>query len=149
MGVVDVVPGAVGEHGVDQHGLDLGCDPFVEREAAGIVGGLFVLEVPTDPTPLTIGGGDVGVDEHRGGGDRIVVAPAHDDAVLGLDPADLGQRHDLNLAECLPDEMSRSRRLATRSARPPRIVRGNRESESVVEVTHVVPVALVDLVAGV
>ena len=99
MGVVDVVAGAVGEHGVDEHRLDLGCDHVVEREAAGVVGGLFVLEVPADPAPLAVGRSDVGVDEHRRRRDRIVVAPAHDDAVLGLDPADLGQRHDLNLAE--------------------------------------------------
>ena len=47
VGVVDVVAGAVGEHGVDQVGLDLG-----RRRrpggAPGVVAGRLVLEVPAD-----------------------------------------------------------------------------------------------------
>ena len=48
MGVVDVVARTVGEHGVDEVGLDLGREQIVEREAAGVVAGVLVLEVPAD-----------------------------------------------------------------------------------------------------
>ena len=48
VGVVDVVAGAVGEHGVDEVGLDLGGHGPEGREAPGVVAGLLVLEVPAD-----------------------------------------------------------------------------------------------------
>ena len=98
VGVVDVVPGAVGEHGVDEVRLHLGWHLAFRVEAAGIVARLLVLEVPADPRgtrrrarsrePL-----HVGVDQDRGGGDRVRIAPADDDPVLGLDPEDLLDRH--------------------------------------------------------
>ena len=54
VGVVDVVAGAVGEHRVHEVRLDLGGEDVVEAEAAGVVAGLLVLEVPADlrGTPL-------------------------------------------------------------------------------------------------
>jgi hypothetical protein len=48
MGVVDVVAGAVGEHRVDEVGLDLGCHRALGGEAAGVDVGVLVLEVPPD-----------------------------------------------------------------------------------------------------
>ena len=39
VGVVDVVAAAIGEHGVDQVGLDLGRERQVHRFAAGVVAG--------------------------------------------------------------------------------------------------------------
>ena len=47
--VVHVVAGAVGEHGVDQVRLHLGCQRQQERLLPGIVGGRLVVEVPADP----------------------------------------------------------------------------------------------------
>ena len=52
MGVVDVEPGAVGEDGVDQTGVDLGKALPVEPEAAGIAAGGLLLERPLHPGPL-------------------------------------------------------------------------------------------------
>jgi hypothetical protein len=48
VGMVDVVPGAVGEDGVDQVRLHLGGGRAVTGEAAGVVSGRLVLEVPPD-----------------------------------------------------------------------------------------------------
>ena len=91
MGVVDVVAGAVGEHRVDQVGLDLGRQQRRRRlKPAGVVAGVLVLEVPAD---LAIVDGEVGVDQQRRGRDRVAVGAAHHDAVLGLDAADLWDRH--------------------------------------------------------
>ena len=58
--VVDVVAGAVGEHGVDEVGLDLGRRRALAGEPAGVAPGRLVLEVPADLVVL-----DVAVDEHR------------------------------------------------------------------------------------
>ena len=62
----------------------------VEIEATRIVGGRLVFEIPPD---LARGGVDVGVDQQRRGRDWIALPTAHDDAVLGLDTADLHDRH--------------------------------------------------------
>ncbi len=56
--VVDVVAGAVGEHRVDEMGLDLGRLRPVAGEAARVAAGRLVLEVPTDAALL-----DVAVDQ--------------------------------------------------------------------------------------
>ena len=79
VGVVDVVAGAVGEHGVDEVGLDLGRHAAVGAEAAGVVAGLLVLEVPAHPPglgPVAAAGEvlDVGVDQDRRRGDRVRLA---------------------------------------------------------------------------
>ena len=58
--VVDVVAGAVGEHRVDEVGLDLGRLRAVAGEAAGVAAGRLVVEVPADPAVL-----DVAVDQQR------------------------------------------------------------------------------------
>ena len=90
VGVVDVVAGAVGEHRVDQVGLDVGGQQIVDGEPAGVVAGMLVFEVPAD---LAVVDGEVGVDQQRRGRDRVAVGAAHHDSVLGLDPADLWDCH--------------------------------------------------------
>ena len=62
VGVVDVVAGAVGEHGVDQVGLDVGRQGALGQEPPGVAAGRLVLEVPADP-PGELG--HVGVDRAR------------------------------------------------------------------------------------
>ncbi len=96
VGVVDVVAGAVGEHGVDEVGLHLGRHRALAGETTGIVAGRLVLEVPAGLLTGHVVG--VGVDEHRGGGDGVRVAVQHLDAVLGLDTADLGDGHQSTLS---------------------------------------------------
>ena len=71
MRVVDVVAGAVGEHGVDEVGLDLGRLRALAGEAAGVAPGRLVLEVPADLVVL-----DVAVDEHRRREHRVGVGRA-------------------------------------------------------------------------
>ena len=91
MGMVDVVPSAVGQHGVHQMRLDLGRHGALTGEAARIATGRLVLEVPLDLALLL---GDVGVDQERRGGDRVGLPDAaKHDPVLRLDPADLANRH--------------------------------------------------------
>jgi hypothetical protein len=128
VGVVDVVAGAVGEHRVDEVRLDLRGQGVVEAEPSRVVAGVLVLEVPPDARhPLSGVRGEVGVDQQRRCRDRVVVGPAHDDPVLGLDAADLGDRHAGTLAsrshECAPERATDRHRywpVATRSmARPP------------------------------
>jgi hypothetical protein len=87
--VVDVVARAVGEHRVDEVGLDLGRLRAVACVAPGVATGRLVVEVPTD-APLL----HVAVDEERRREHRIRVrGPAQGHAVLGLDPADLRDCH--------------------------------------------------------
>ena len=90
VGVVDVVAGPVGEHGVDQVGLHLGRRRAFPGEAAGVAAGRLVLEVPRH---LALEAGDVGVDQQGGGGDGVGFPAPQDDPVLGLDPADLANSH--------------------------------------------------------
>ena len=70
VGVVDVVAGAVGEHGIHEVGLDLGCQGVQGREAADVNGRGFVHEVPshsrcTGSAPRVGPATQVGVDEQR------------------------------------------------------------------------------------
>ena len=91
VGVVDVVTGAVGEHGVDQVRLDLGRHGRLALEAPGVPGGRLVLEVPFDAPRQR---GHIGVDQRGRGGDGIGLAPApHDDPVLGLHAEDFHYGH--------------------------------------------------------
>ena len=90
VGVVDVEAGAVGEHGVGQVGLDHGGQGALPGEAAGVVAGGLVLEVPAD---LLLDVRGVGVDQHRRGGDRVLLRAGRMDPVLGLNPAHLGGGH--------------------------------------------------------
>ncbi len=91
MGVVHVVAGAVGEHGVDQMGLHLRGHRALPGEAAGVVARRLVLEVPAGLLAGHVLG--VGVDEDRRRGDGVGIAVHDLDAVLGLDAADLGDGH--------------------------------------------------------
>ena len=89
MRVVDVVARAVGEHRVDEMGLDLGRLRAVAREAARVAPGRFVFEVPADAVLL-----DVPVDQEARRDDRVRVGrAAQRDAVLGLDADDLRDGH--------------------------------------------------------
>ncbi len=90
VGMVDVEAGAVGEDGVGQVGLDHRGQRPLAGEAAGVVARRLVLEVPPDPL-LDVR--RVGVDQHRGGGNRILLGTGRVNAVLGLDPADLDGGH--------------------------------------------------------
>ena len=94
VGVVDVEAGAVGEDGVGQVGLDHRGQRPLAGEAAGVVARRLVLEVPPDPL-LDVR--RVGVDQHRGGGNRILLRTGRVNAVLGLDPADLDGGHTSTL----------------------------------------------------
>ena len=71
MGVVDVEAGPVGEHGVGQVGLDHRGQRALAGEAAGVVARRLVLEVPAD---LLLDVRRVGVDQHRRGRDRVLLA---------------------------------------------------------------------------
>ena len=106
--VVDVVAGAVGEHRVDEMGLDLGRLRAVAGEAAGVAAGRLVVEVPADPVLL-----DVPVDQQRRREDRVRVGGAAErDAVLGLDAARSSGRPRLSLPARVSrvDPHARSRR---------------------------------------
>ena len=93
VGVVDVVPGAVGQDGVDQVGLHLGRRGVLPGEAPGVAAGRLVLEVPPDLAVLV-----VGVDQHRRRHDGVAIERAPEgDAVFGLDAAHLGDGHELRL----------------------------------------------------
>ena len=48
VGVVDVVAGAIREHGVDQRAFDLRSERVVNREPAGVVGRVLTFKVPSD-----------------------------------------------------------------------------------------------------
>ena len=105
MGVVDVVPRAVREDGVGELRLDLGRKGAEWSEAASIVAWLLVGEVPGERWSLArsgVGvtqGVDVARDQDRRRRDGIgLLDPPPHDAVLGLDPADLRQRHAGTLA---------------------------------------------------
>ena len=60
VGMVDVVPSAVGQHRVHQMRLDLGCHCALAGETARVTARRFVLEVPLHFALLL---GDVGVDQ--------------------------------------------------------------------------------------
>ena len=62
VGVIDVEAGAVGEDGVGQVGLDHRGQRALTGEAAGVVAGGLVLEVPAD---LLLDVRGVGVHQHR------------------------------------------------------------------------------------
>jgi hypothetical protein len=107
VGVVDVVPSAVGEHRVDEVRLDLGRRGPSHIEAARVLTRVLVLEVPADAGGA--GGGadagqllDVGVDEHRRRRDRVRLAAPDEDAVLRLDPEHLRERHGPTLPSRSP-----------------------------------------------
>ncbi len=90
MGVVDVVPGAVGEHRVDEMRLDLGRLRTVARETSCVATGRLVLEVPADAVLL-----DVPVDQEARRDDRVGVRRAPErDPVFGLDADDLRDGHE-------------------------------------------------------
>ncbi len=89
MRVIDVVARAVGEHRVDEVGLDLGRLRAVAREPSGVAAGRLVFEVPADAVLL-----DVPVDQETRRDDRVRVRCAPErDAVLGLDADDLRDGH--------------------------------------------------------
>ena len=90
VGVIHVVAGAVGEHRVDQIGLDVGSQQIIDRKAPCVVTGMLVFEVPTD---LAVVDGEIRIDQQRRGSDRVAVGAANHDSVLGLDPADLWDCH--------------------------------------------------------
>jgi hypothetical protein len=92
--VVDVVARAIGEHGVHQVRLDGRGQQVVDAEPARVATGVFVLEVPPDLAVCS----EVGVDQERRRADRVAVGASHENAVLGLDAADLGDRHAQLLA---------------------------------------------------
>src|ERR1017187_8473126 len=93
--VVDVIAGAVGEHGVHEVRLDLRWHRALTRITASIATRRLVLEVPPD---LAVESGDVRVDQERGRRRRAHIATGvHVHVVLGLDPADLGYRHSRTL----------------------------------------------------
>ena len=93
MRVVDVVARAVGEHGVDEVGLDLRRHGALAGEARASRPGRLVLEVPADLVVL-----DVAVDEHRRGQHGIGIGrAAQRHAVLRLDPAHLRDGHGVSL----------------------------------------------------
>ena len=93
MRVVDVVAGAVGEHRVDEMGLDLGRLRALAGEPAGVAAGRLVLEVPADLVVL-----DVAVDQHRRREHGVGVGGAAErDPVLRLDPAHLRDGHGVSL----------------------------------------------------
>jgi hypothetical protein len=97
MRVIDVVPGAVGQHGVDEVRLDLGRGGTLPGEAAGVTPRRLVLEVPADLAVL-----DVAVDQQRGRDDRVGIRrAAQQHSVLGLDPAHLGDGHAFRLPAAL------------------------------------------------
>ncbi len=114
VGVVDVVPGAVGEDGVDQMGLHVRRQRALDGEAAGVDPRALVLEVP-DRSPVERG--DVGVDQHGRRRDGVGVGPAHRDAVLGLDAAHLADRHGRTLSEPLRNGARPRHRLRGRRRR--------------------------------
>ena len=72
MRVVDVEAGAVGEHGVGQVRLDHRRQRALAGEAAGVVARRLVLEVPAD---LLLDVRRVGVHQHRGRGDGVLLGP--------------------------------------------------------------------------
>ena len=89
MRVVDVVARAVGEHRVDEMRLDLGRLRAVAGEAACVVAGRLVLEVPADAALF-----DVAVDQQARRDDRVRVGrAAQRDAEFGLDADDLRDGH--------------------------------------------------------
>ncbi len=91
MGVVDVVAGAVGEHGVYEVGLDLGGRGLLPYEAPGVAGRRLVLEIPVDAPGQR---GHVGIDQRRRGRDGVRLATtSDDDPVLGLYAEDLNYGH--------------------------------------------------------
>ena len=71
MGVVDVVTGTVGQHRVDEMGLDLRGEEIVDTEPTSVAARVLVVEVPSD---LALMGGEVGVDQQRAGRDRVASA---------------------------------------------------------------------------
>ena len=121
VGVVDVVAGAVGEHGVDQVGLDLGGHRALGRHAPGVVARATRPRSPSRPRAPAVASVarqlvDVGVDQDRRRGDGVRLRrPPDDDPVLGLDPEDLPDRHrtTLSMAYAVPDEAAESAASAT------------------------------------
>ena len=98
MSVVDVVAGTVGEHGVDEVGLDIRGHRALAGIATSVTTRRLVLEVPPDPAVEL---SDVRVDQERRRGRRADAARGvHLHPVLGLDPADLGHRHARTLPHC-------------------------------------------------
>ena len=113
MGVVDVVAGAVGEHGVDQVGLHLRRHRSLAGEAPGVAARGLVLEVPLH---LAAQLGHVGVDQRRGGRDRVRIgSAADDDPVLGLHSEHFDDGHGPTLSppEALAGETTHSDATAT------------------------------------
>ena len=103
VGVVDVVAGAVGEHGVHEVRLHLGRQRSLAGEAAGIVARRLVLEVPSRPRQVRY----VRVDEQGRRRDGVPVTTDVVDPVLGLDPAHLRDDHETDpsawrLGRCVP-----------------------------------------------
>ncbi len=124
VGVVDVVAGAVGEHGVDQVGLHLRRHRALPGEAPGVPARGLVLEVPFD---LAAQLGHVGVDQRRRGRDGVRIGgAADDDPVLGLHAEHLDDGHGPTLSPWrLSRETTRSDATAARPRqsdhrRPPR-----------------------------
>ena len=95
VGMIDVVAGAVGEHGVYEVGFDLWSKPEVAAAAAGVTIGRFVLEVPGHTGSIAFAvDAEVCVDEHRGRRNGVrVFDTLEDDAVLGLDAERLCDSH--------------------------------------------------------
>src|ERR1017187_4810300 len=113
--VVDVIAGAVGEHGVHEVRLDLRWHRALTRITASIATRRLVLEVPPD---LAVESGDVRVDQERGRRRRAHIATGvHVHTVLGLDPADLGYRHSRTLPQRLAPAAAPT---PTRRSRPAR-----------------------------
>ncbi len=97
VGVVDVEAGAVGEHHVDQPGLQLGWERALVAEAAGVAARRLLVDRPLDAGPPAT----VGVDHRARGEHRVEVGLVADrDAVLGLGAQHPGRRRRLGHRYC-------------------------------------------------